>query len=73
MRTTIRKFLETVEAGTLVEPFLVAEAKVKTGLPWAGNFLAKHRVGNPSGQTELFERTGTTPVRYRINRRQLQP
>jgi len=68
MRKTFRRFVEPVETGRLVEPFLIAHARIETGIPWAGNFLAKHRVGNPGGQTELFERVETKPVRYSINR-----
>lgn len=68
MRKTFRRFLDPVETGRLVEPFLVAQARTETGIPWVGNFLAKHRVGNPRGETELFERSETTPVRYSISR-----
>jgi hypothetical protein len=71
MRKTFRRFVEAVATGRLVEPFLIVHARIETGIPWAGNFLAKHRVGNPSGQTELFERLETTRVRYSINRRKL--
>jgi hypothetical protein len=71
MRKTFRKFLEAVETGRLVEPFFVAQARTETGITWAGNFLAKHRVGNPRGETELFERIETIPVQYNINRRGL--
>jgi hypothetical protein len=50
MRKTFRRFVVAVETGRLVEPFLVARARIETGIPWAGNFLAKHRVGNPGGK-----------------------
>lgn len=71
MRKTFRRFQEAVEAGRLIEPFTVAEARAATGIPWAGNFLAKHRAGNPRGETQLFVREETDRVRYRIkwNRR----
>jgi hypothetical protein len=68
MRKTFRKFWQAVQSKRLTEPFRVGEAKMATGISWAGNFLAKHRVGNPGDETELFVRVGTVPVRYRINR-----
>ncbi len=73
MRPTFRRFFETVETGKLVEPFDVLQAKKATGLPWVGSFLAKHRVGNRGGNTELFMRVRTAPVRYRISRLKLAP
>ena len=68
MRKTFLRLLQLVEKAALVEPFLVSEARTATGLSWAGNFLAKHRLGNPPHETELFVRVATSPVRYRINR-----
>lgn len=72
MRKTFSIFLQLVEKGALVEPFLVSDARTTTGLSWAGNFLAKHRVGNPRHETELFVRVETIPVRYRIHDRARQ-
>jgi hypothetical protein len=48
-----------VRSGRLKEPFGPADVK-RTCPGWAertyANFLSKHRVGNPSKTTELFER-----------------
>jgi hypothetical protein len=69
MKKTILKFFDGVRAGILIEPFTIKEAAQATGLPWAGNFLAKHRKGNPGRETALFERVSGSPVRYRICRK----
>lgn len=53
-RDTIRRIREAVKSHRLAEPFSPADVNKALGIDWAGTFLPKHRVGNPSGNTELF-------------------
>ena len=36
-------------------------------ISWGGTFLAKDRVGNPSGATELFVPVSSNPDQYRLH------
>jgi len=70
MRKFASQIYAAVRAQRLAEP-LNARA-VRLACPgWAAEsyhvFLAKHAVGSPSGDTELFERMA--PGRYRLLRR----
>ena len=66
--TRIQKILESVNNGNLKEPFSPQEVRKATDFPSAGNFLPKHRVGNPGGNTELFVQVSQRPALYRLNR-----
>lgn len=60
MKTLASQIYAAVRAGELSEPFTVP--MVREAVPgWAKHtysvFLPKHRIGNPGGMTELFERT----------------
>ena len=61
MKRLAAEIYAKVRAGQLREPFNAAS--VKRACPnWEDStypaFLPKHRVGNPGGNTELFERVG---------------
>lgn len=55
-RKTIRRIRGEVQAGKIPAEFTPAQVNATLGISWAGTFLAKHRVGNPGGDTELFIR-----------------
>ena len=65
-RDTIRRIRDAVWRGRLVEPFSPRDVNRALGIAWAGTFLAKHRVGNPGGSTELFLRVSSRPALYRL-------
>ena len=65
-RDTIRRIRDAVWRGRLVEPFSPRDVNRELGITWAGTFLPKHRVGNPGGYTELFERVSSRPALYRL-------
>ena len=64
---TIRQIREKVSVGVLDETFSPKDVNGALGIHWGGNFLAKHRVGNPSGTTELFVQVSYKPALYRLN------
>ena len=54
-RDTIRRIRQGVRSGAIPRQFRAADVNRVLKIHWAGNFLAKHRVGNPGGtNTELF-------------------
>jgi hypothetical protein len=59
MRDFASEIYEAVRSGRLSKPFTAKTAKLACP-GWAdrtyANFFTKHRVGNPSGTTELFIR-----------------
>ena len=66
---TYRAIVDAVERGDLSEPFTASDFEAACPGLGAGTyvaFLAKHAVGNPSGDSELFERVG--PGSYRLVR-----
>jgi hypothetical protein len=63
------RIIEVVAIGHLAEPFGNAEfaqATPELGHGTHNAFLHKHAVGNPDGNTELFERVA--PGRFRLVR-----
>jgi hypothetical protein len=59
--------VSAVRSGTLVEPF--TQANFRRACPGFGNgtyqaFLYKHRLGNPGGNSELFELV--SPGRFKL-------
>lgn len=65
---TIRRIRDLVRIGTLEEPFSPGKVNEYLGITWAGTFLPKHRVGNPSGNTELFVQVSHSPALYGLKR-----
>jgi hypothetical protein len=70
MKQFASEIYTAVKAGRLTEPF--GPYDVKQACPgWAdrtyANFLSKHRVGNPSHTSELFEQVG--PGQFRTTKR----
>jgi hypothetical protein len=67
MREFANQIYAAVRAGRLAEPFTAEMAK-RACPGWADrtyrNFFNKHRVGNPSGTTELFVRVA--PGQFRL-------
>lgn len=63
-RETIRKIREAVRIGKLPQEFTPAQVNKVLNIRWAGNFLPKHRIGNPRNETELFVRI--RPGLYRL-------
>jgi hypothetical protein len=63
----IVKIVDAVKCGRLCEPFSPDDVKEAIGIPFAGVFLPKHRVGNPGNNTQLFIRISNRPVLYRLN------
>ena len=66
MKKFASQIYEAVRTGRLSEPF--GPDEVKRACPgWAPNtypvFLAKHRMGNPGVNTELFERVAARSYR----------
>ncbi|MEA2033219.1 MAG: hypothetical protein U9N41_06515 [Euryarchaeota archaeon] len=64
-----RCIVEEVKSGTLKEPF--TKDDFRTACPKFGEgtynaFLDKHRVGNPGGNSELFERV--SPGKFKLVR-----
>ena len=55
---TIREIRRAVGSGRLRQPFKAAAVNRALGITLAGNFMPKHRVDNPGGETELFRRVG---------------
>ena len=53
-RETIREIRRAVRDGRVPPQFRAADVNTALRIHWAGNFLPKHRVGNPGGETELF-------------------
>lgn len=70
MKEFASQIYQAVQSGRLAEPFTAADVR-KACPGWAdrtySNFLSKHRIGNPSGTTELFEQIAAG--RFRIPRR----
>lgn len=63
------RIVRAVQSGKLKEPF--AEDDFRKGCPGLGEgtyraFLHKHRVGNPGGNSELFQRV--SPGRFKLVR-----
>jgi hypothetical protein len=55
-RETAQKIREAVRTGKLPQQFTPAQVNKALNIHWAGNFLPKHRIGNPRDETELFVR-----------------
>ena len=55
-RDTIRRIRQAVRKGRLPRQFTGVQVNILLRIYWGSTFLAKHRVGNPSGYTELFIR-----------------
>jgi hypothetical protein len=53
-RTTMRRIREAIKSGALVQPFRPSDVNRALSIDYAGVFLPKHRVGNPSCNTEHF-------------------
>ena len=66
---TIWRIRDAVCREALEELFSPKQVNDVLGIHWGGNFLAKHRVGNPGGNTELFVRISFNPALYRLNER----
>lgn len=66
-KETARKIREAVHSGTLPPHFTGVQVNKVPGIHWAGNFLPKHRVGNPRNETELFVRVRPGLYRLRSN------
>jgi hypothetical protein len=64
-RDTIRRIKEGVAKGVIPVVFKPADVNRALKIHWAGVFLPKHRIGNPGGQTELFEQIGRGTYRLR--------
>ena len=63
---TIKRIREAVLQGKLQQQFSPKEVNAALGIRWAGNFLPKHRVGNPGGNTELFVQINDRPALYSL-------
>jgi len=55
-RKTTRKIREMVHTHKIPAEFTPTQVNTALGINWAGTFLPKHRVGNPSNSSELFIR-----------------
>jgi hypothetical protein len=68
MKAFASEIYAAVKAGRLKQPFTAETAK-RACPGWAdrtySNFFSKHRVGNPSGATELF--ISVAPGQFRLN------
>ena len=65
---TIRRIRAAVHQGSLPKSFTPEQVKALGIHPkTASNFLPKHCVGNPGGNTELFVRLSSRPAIYRLN------
>lgn len=53
-RGTMRRIREALATARLKEPFRAKDVNSALGITYAGTFLPKHRVGNPSKNTEHF-------------------
>lgn len=53
-KQTVRRIKEAVRTGRVAQPFRAKQINSELGITWAGNFLAKHRIGNPRSETEHF-------------------
>jgi len=53
-RVTITLIREALNNGKLPTNFRAADVNRALKIDWAGNFLPKHRVGNPGDESELF-------------------
>ena len=66
----IKTIREAIQQKLLAEPFTPAEGNQAVGITYAGNFLPKHRVGNPGHKgrpnSELFIQVSHAPVTYRL-------
>jgi len=58
-RRTIRKIREMVHTHKIPFEFTPTQVNAALGINWAGTFLPKHRVCNPSNSSELFIRIRT--------------
>lgn len=61
---TIKDIREAVRRGKLQVPFSPKNVNAALGIHWAGNFLPRHRVGNPGGNSELFVQINERPALY---------
>ena len=64
---TIASIVGAVRRGHLSEPFSPDAVNTAIGISFAGVFLPKHRVGNPSKNTPLFVQVSEHPAQYRLN------
>jgi hypothetical protein len=53
---TIQRIRRQVRRGRLPRPFRGSDVNRVLGITFGGNFLPKHRIGNPGRETELFQR-----------------
>jgi hypothetical protein len=53
-RETMRLIRDAVEKGSLGRTFRGGDVNRALRINWGGNFLAKHRVGNPGAESERF-------------------
>ena len=51
----IQDIRRVVSTGELQQPFRRRDVTAAVGRELPGAFLAKHRIGNPDGETELFK------------------
>ena len=63
---TIKYIREAVRQGKSQVPFSAKDMNAVLGIHCAGNFLPKHRVGNPGGFAELFVGINERPALYRL-------
>ena len=63
-KETVRRIRDARRSEKLPQEFTPAQVNAALGISWSGNFLAKHRVGNPGNETERFERI--RPGLYRL-------
>jgi hypothetical protein len=54
--TTIQRIRQAISNGNLTRPFRAADVNRVLQISWGGNFLAKHRKGNPGGYRVFFVR-----------------
>jgi len=64
-KTTVRRIKKAVVNGNLPAIFKGKDVNHALNINWGGNFLAKHRVGNPGGETEHFIQVSRG--QYRLN------
>lgn len=63
-KQTFASIQSAVNSGRLGTPFKPSDVNRVLKITFAATFLPKHRVGNPGGNTELFDRLG--PGLYKI-------
>ena len=61
-----QKIRAAVRNGALTEIFSPNDVNWALGIESAGDFLPKHRIGNPGGKRELFVQVSYRPALYRL-------